>query len=96
MSEPLVGSTVLMLFYVYEDQAKTIPADATSIDLVIQDPDGAQSPETPTHISTGVYGYYLPLTAPGWWYAIWTATSGDLVTPEECGVCAGETILVGA
>lgn len=94
MSNPLVGSTVLIQITVTDPDTGE-PSDAT-VDLVIRDPDGDETTVSPTHADTGVYEYFLPLTEDGWWYAIWTVTSGGLTTVKECGVCAAPTVLVGA
>jgi hypothetical protein len=91
MSNPLVGSTVLVRLTV-TDPTTGEPADAT-VDLEVVAPDGTQTSESPDHPSTGVYTFPLPLDQAGWWTTIWTATSGDLVTVIECKVCAADSIL---
>ena len=93
MSNPLVGSTVLIQITVTDPTTGQL-TDAT-VSLVIRDPEGNESAETPDHPSTGIYEFYLALDEDGWWYAIWTVTSGELTTVKECGVCATETVLVG-
>lgn len=91
MSNPLVGSTVLVQITV-TDPSTGAPADAT-VELVVKAPDGSESTPTPDHPSTGVYSHYLDLSAEGWWTAIWTATVGELTTRQECAVCASPTVL---
>ena len=93
MSNPIVGSTVLTQITVTDPDGELA---AATVELVIRAPDGTETTETPDNPSTGVYEYYLPLDEEGWWYAIWTVTVGAYVTVKECGVCAAETILVGA
>ena len=94
MSDPLVGSTVLMQITVTD----AVTGDLTNgtVDLVIRAPDGTETTEVPTNPSVGIYQHFLTLTDEGWWYAIWTVTVGDFTTVEECGVCAGATVLVGS
>jgi hypothetical protein len=92
MSDPLVGSTVLIQITV-TDPVTGDPAAAT-VDLVIQAPDGTETTPVPTNPSVGVYQHYLALDAAGWWTAYWTATSGEYVTVKECSVCASASGLV--
>lgn len=93
MSNPIVGSTVLIQITVINPDTGNL--EDASVDLVIRDPSGNESSVSPTNPSTGVYEYYLALDEEGWFYAIWTVTSGSYVTVKECGVCAGATVLVG-
>lgn len=93
MSNPIVGSTVLIQITVTDPDGEL---SAATVDLVIRDPDGDETSVSPTNPSLGVYEYYLALVEDGWWYAIWTVTVGNYVTVKECGVCATPTVLVGA
>ena len=93
MSNPLVGSTVLIQITVTDPTTGEL--SAASVDLVIRAPDGTESAESPTNPSLGVYEYYLTLDAEDWWTAIWTVTVGEYVTVKECQVCAGASVLVG-
>jgi hypothetical protein len=92
MSNPLVGSTVLIQITVTNPTTGALE-DAT-VDLTIIDPSGNETEPTVTHASTGVYEYYLLLDEIGWFYAVWTVTSGEFTTVKECSVCAGESALV--
>lgn len=92
MSEPLVGSTVLIQITVTDPVTGDLAA--AMVDLVVQAPDGTETSPVPTNPSVGVYEHYLTLTQEGWWYAIWTATSGEYVTVKECSVCASASALV--
>ena len=93
MSNPLVGSTVLVQITVTDPTTGAL-SDAT-VDLVVRTPDGTETAETPDHPSTGIYEHYLTLTEEGWWTTIWTVTVGEFVTVKECQVCAGASVLVG-
>lgn len=92
MSDPLVGSTVLIQITVTDPVTGALAA--ASVDLTIQAPDGTETTPVPTNPSLGVYQHFLTLSQEGWWYAIWTATSGSFVTVKECSVCASASALV--
>jgi hypothetical protein len=90
----LVGSTVRVRIYV-RDPATGDLANGT-VDLVIQDPSGNETPEIPTNTSTGIYDFYLDLDEEGQWTAIWTVTVGSFTGVEECCVSAVASVLVGS
>lgn len=92
MSNPLVGSTVLIQITVTDPTTGELAA--ATVDLVIQAPDGTETSPAPTNPSVGVYQHFLTLDQEGWWYAVWTATSGSYVTVKECSVCASPSALV--
>lgn len=94
MSNPLVGSTVL-IYITVTDPLTGDPAAAT-VDLTIISPAGVETTPTPTNPSTGVYEHFLTLTEEGDWWAVWEATSGDYTTVKECSVCAVDSALVSA
>lgn len=88
MSNPLVGSTVLIQITVTDPTTGELTA--ATVDLTIRDPDGNETPEVPTNPSVGIYQHYQNLDEEGWFYAIWTVTSGEYVTVKVCQVCADE------
>lgn len=94
MTDALVGSTVLV--YITVTDPTTGDLTNATVDLIIQDPMGNETVESPTNPSTGIYEFYLSLDEEGWWTAIWSVTSGDFVTVKECTVCAKATVLVGS
>lgn len=94
MSNPLVGSTVLIQITVTDPTTGDLAA--ATVDLVIKAPDGTETPETPDNPSLGVYEFYLSLDETEWWTAIWTVTVGSYVTVKECSVCAGASVLAGS
>lgn len=89
LSNPLVGSSVITRITVTDPETGQA-TDADSVDLIVQDPGGNETSETPTHPSTGVYQFPIDLDEPGWFIAIWTVIVGDLMTVKECQVCAAE------
>jgi hypothetical protein len=90
----LVGSTVLVRITVTDPTTGDL-ANGT-VDLVIQDPAGNETSESPTNPSTGVYDYYLDLDEDGQWIAIWTVTVGSFTEVIECCVNAVASVLVGS
>ena len=60
MSEPLVGSTVLIQITVTDPVTGDLAA--AMVDLVVQAPDGTETSPVPTNPSVGVYEHYLTLT----------------------------------
>lgn len=89
MSNPIVGSTVISRITVTDPETGAL-TDADSVDLIVKNPSGTETAETPTHPSTGIYEFPIDLDEPGWFIATWTVTVGDLITVKECQVCAAE------
>lgn len=91
MSNPLVGSTVIVRFTVTDpDTGERTDASVTAD---IMDPSGNHTTPTPDHPSTGVYDVAVALDEPGYFAVTLTATSGDLTTVEECSVCADASVV---
>lgn len=89
MSNPIVGSTVISRITVTDPETGQL-TDADSVDLIVKDPSGVETAETPTHPDTGVYEFPIDLDEAGWYIAAWTVTVGELVAIKECQVCAAE------
>jgi hypothetical protein len=76
-----IGDHPTLLWYLYSDEDRTTPSDAT-VALTVKAPDGTTITPSVTHVATGQYSAAVSITMPGTWSYRWVAT-GALVAADE-------------